>query len=325
MNPPLSPFTNLPTLKSPALAVITDTSFYIPFLLSSLLQLTVYHICVSRFPSTFKTDRQKSWILTTLSSFVMTIGSLPFLLRFAIKDLHLGYFDWLHTYGSVGLSAFFITYLLFDLLIGSVEYKAQIHPMSGWFHHTLYTFVVFHLIQWQVSGTFCILAVLELPTLLLAIGTIRKELRRDRVFGAVFFATRIVFHVYMIKKIHEGFPGRHFYLIPIGVFPLHVLWFQGWVKQQVRIRAKNKSEEVVVVSDMAAEVKPISNQIATETQIEEGEGKIVMVKIWVKSREKKVKTWVLSKVRQRFPTYMPDYHRTDSIDQNSRFVAVSAS
>jgi hypothetical protein len=181
----------------------------------------------------------------------MTFGSLPFLFRFVTGDSHLGYFDWLDTDAAIGLSAFFISYLISDLVIGTIEYRSQIHPLSGWFHHTLYTFIVFYLIQWQICGAFCIFAFLELPTLLLAIGTIKKELRTDKLFGFVFFSTRIVFHTYMIGKMYQGFPGYYFYLIPCGIFPLHVLWFGQWVKQQVLLRSKMKvNEDSDITSDM---------------------------------------------------------------------------
>ncbi|KAJ3082077.1 hypothetical protein HK102_001938 [Quaeritorhiza haematococci] len=229
----------------PPMEVINDPRFYKPLLLSMALQLVVYYGNVYFLPRVFESDKARSWILTALSSFVMTLGSLPFVLGFFTNNFSLAFFPMLDGALPIALSAFFMTYLWGDLGLGSLHYRHLIHPMTGWFHHTLYTFVVFYLITWRLSGVFCILAVLEAPTLIMAAGAINKKWRRDFLFGGVFFVTRIVFHVFITYKIFSSFPGTYFYLISLGIFPLHVMWFHAWINQQIRLHKQRKKEALI--------------------------------------------------------------------------------
>ncbi|TPX30548.1 hypothetical protein SmJEL517_g05909 [Synchytrium microbalum] len=190
----------------------------------------------------FNTVKKQAWILTLTTSAVMTFGSLPLLIPFLMGRYRVNELPLLDSEYSIVLSVYFVTYLLADLFIGSIYYKSLIDPLSGWFHHSLYTTVVVLLIRHRVSGAFILAGILELPTLLLAMGQINKKLRQDLVFGGAFFMTRIVLHVYLGIRLYTDFQSWQHW-IAVGIFPLHAVWFSNWVKQQVRLRSQGHSSK----------------------------------------------------------------------------------
>ncbi|KAI3633333.1 hypothetical protein MIR68_008280 [Amoeboaphelidium protococcarum] len=99
------------------------------------------------------------------------------------------------------------------------------------------------------------MAVMELPTLVLSLGHVWKSLRNDKIFGFTFFSTRILFHGCMIYKFYYlKLPiDGPWWLIVAGIYPLHLYWFNGWVRQQTRLVTKVKQQ-----SDETSEQKQIS-------------------------------------------------------------------
>ncbi|KAJ3282644.1 hypothetical protein HK104_010789 [Borealophlyctis nickersoniae] len=149
------------------------------------------------------------------------------------------------------LCAFFVSYLIFDLALGSVFYPKHVHPLSGYFHHTLYIYMVIALLHYKVPGGFATCGILELPTSIMAVGCFNKKWRNDLLFGTTFFATRIALHAYFIADLYAAFPGRYLWVFLAGVFPLHVMWFRGWITQQTRLR-KQRLAAVVEKERMEA-------------------------------------------------------------------------
>ncbi|KAI8853776.1 hypothetical protein BC829DRAFT_413662 [Chytridium lagenaria] len=239
--PPRPATLNLPPY-TPILTLLTDPTFILPLFICLALQPIFYQLVIYCFPQRFATPKQRSWILTALSSFVMTAASIPYLVDFF---MHSGALDtapcmmWTRT--AKALCAFFVSYCLGDLIVGHLLYPTEMNPWSGYFHHTLYTFMVTNLVQRGLPSAFVIFGVLEAPTFLMSLGAIHKPLRNDKLFGAVFFITRLAFHVYLtIHVAVAAFPWTAVFMYPASVLPLHVMWFNGWVKQQRRLRLKAK-------------------------------------------------------------------------------------
>ncbi|KAJ3102113.1 hypothetical protein HDU97_000755 [Phlyctochytrium planicorne] len=187
----------------------------------------------------------------------MTAASIPFTLAFMLGSEALDAtpcMGWFQV--NKFICAFFISYCLMDLGMGYFLYPSEMNPWSGYFHHTLYTFMVTNLVQRNLGSSFVIFGLLEAPTLLMAAGSIHKPLRHDNLFGAVFFSTRLVFHVYLTAHIaFYAFPWTFTLMYPLCVLPLHVMWFNGWLKQQKRIRmkkAKLASAVPTLTSDMSS-------------------------------------------------------------------------
>ncbi|KAJ1541176.1 hypothetical protein HK096_010388, partial [Nowakowskiella sp. JEL0078] len=124
---------------------------------------------------------------------------------------------------------------------------------------------------WKASGLFAMFGILEAPTLLLSIASINKNLRRDYLYGAMFFATRIVLHLVLLYRLFTDFPDRKLWVAPLCVFPLHIIWFNRWVQQQRREWTKSKSAtyvaKVVSVSKLNAPSAEFSEQKSLENSI----------------------------------------------------------
>ncbi|RCI07284.1 hypothetical protein CU098_014018 [Rhizopus stolonifer] len=175
----------------------------ISFLLSFTSLVLFFYYIKNRF---VKTDKQVSWILTFASSLVCTVVSIPYFLSFWKSgwDMNLLSMDSnFHT----AMVCFFISYLVLDLFLGSIYYRQRITVLTGWIHHPL---------------TSCLL---ELPTLLLALGSFSDQWRCDLLFASTFFVLRIVFHTNMIVALKEHHRLQMLWMVALAIFPLHAYWF----------------------------------------------------------------------------------------------------
>ncbi|KAJ6463130.1 hypothetical protein C8R47DRAFT_992753 [Mycena vitilis] len=192
------------------------------------------------FAPHFSAERQRAWILTTLASSLMTLASLPFV------------FDYFSHGGIASIQAraglaeavnrFFQAYLVGDMLLGALCYRAQINFLTGWVHHVVYVGITELAVRRGWAHVFCLCAVMELPTFLLGLSTLLPRLRSNALFAFAFFATRIVFHVVLMVECAvvpvvasaSSSVARLPALLLALVFPLHAMWFRGCVAGFIR-------------------------------------------------------------------------------------------
>lgn len=226
------------------LSLLTDPWIYASFIAGILYQIILFHTCIYGFPEFWTLKTKRSWILTTSSSIIMTLVSIPFLVQlFYYPDMNV--YPWLNIpfasvisyFLLVHVSCYFMSYVLMDLVLGLIYYPDHIDKITGWTHHLLYFVLLWEILHLEKQGLFLLAGIQELPTLILSIGYLVKSLRNDIAFGFSFFLTRIVFHGYFIYKIYSAWPFQPiYYTIPLIVVPLHVYWFMKWVLQQLRLR-----------------------------------------------------------------------------------------
>lgn len=201
----------------------------ISFLLSFTSLVLFFYYIKNRF---VKTDKQVSWILTFASSLVCTVVSIPYFLSFWKSgwDMNLLSMDSnFHT----AMVCFFISYLVLDLFLGSIYYRQRITVLTGWIHHPLYICILFWLLKSRSSSFFSTSCLLELPTLLLALGSFSDQWRCDLLFASTFFVLRIVFHTNMIVALKEHHRLQMLWMVALAIFPLHAYWFYGIICQLV--------------------------------------------------------------------------------------------
>lgn len=171
-------------------------------------------------------EKQASWFLTMMSSLVCTIVSTPFVIQFCYSDLNmelLGIDNRFHT----GFICFFISYLILDLALGSIFYRQRITLMTGWVHHLFYIVTLLWFLRLQISSLFTIASILELPTLILAAGSMVHEWRSDFLFGTTFFVLRLVAHAWMMIALKKHHRVSFMWIIALVIYPLHLYWFYG--------------------------------------------------------------------------------------------------
>lgn len=115
-----------------------------------------------------------------------------------------------------------------DLSLGMIYYRNKIGLLTGWIHHITYIIVLIWAISNQFCSIFIMMCILEVPTFLLALGSMRVRLRRDALFAASFVLTRILFHAYAILSAWnmELRFGPVVNALTI-FFPVHCYWFLG--------------------------------------------------------------------------------------------------
>lgn len=232
----------LPSLQS--LTFTRSTPFYVAL----AVLVIAFHLSTSRCT----TVKQRSWILTTISSAVMSIASLPLAWEYLASgfDLMSVQRSNMWTYCA---SRFFQAYLIADISMGLLYYRSKVNILTGWIHHTVYVFIVEYAIRKKWSYIFCLCAVMEIPTFVLASASINPRLRSNAVFATSFFLTRIVLHaafgVSLIARraqVTDGSLGPG--IIMACIFPLHVFWFSGSVKNFVKQSESKPETRVAVVT-----------------------------------------------------------------------------
>ncbi|KAF9035107.1 hypothetical protein BDP27DRAFT_1245511, partial [Rhodocollybia butyracea] len=228
-------------------------------LLSYTALVSAYYAISPHFPA----PKQNSWIITTISSCIMTFASAPFV------------WDYLAARGDVTAvrafpelavtsSRFFQAYLLADMSIGAVHYRGQLNIVTGWFHHVLYLGIIEYAIYQKWAYVFSLATCMEFPTFILGLATLFPRLRSNIFFAVSFFLTRILFHsiiciAYYLPKnrplapltplmtpthssssMPMALPSPTSLTPELGsvvpavlltcVFPLHASWFLGCLK-----------------------------------------------------------------------------------------------
>lgn len=186
--------------------------------------------------------KRMSWSISFLNSLVMSVAAVLYM----VKKLPAGFFSFTSYKESVfhGRDNVSVTVcLLFgvanvvDLLLGVVFYRDRLNILSSLVHHPVFAFITYYSVTGNFFGHsmtpftqgFMWMMVEEIPTFVLALGSIFPAFRMDALFGVTFFLLRIVFHGY----------GTSYAILsktdtPICAFMcmsmiFHVVWFYQWV------------------------------------------------------------------------------------------------
>lgn len=196
------------------------------FLAGSFFLFLHKHQIENKSQSKQRSEKQTSWFLTLVSSFVCTIVSTPFVMQFFYSDCDMRLLS-IDNQFHTGFVCFFITYLALDLALGSIYYRRRITLMTGWVHHSFYIVTLFWFLRLRISSLFTIASILELPTLILAAGSMEHEWRSDFLFGSTFFVLRLVAHGWMMVALKRYHRIQFMWVIALIIYPLHLYWFYG--------------------------------------------------------------------------------------------------
>ena len=156
-----------------------------------------------------------------LRTFVATRGSVP--ATYALLVAH-------DAVGRAATSAF-LGFLAADLAIGVLDYPGQIELVAGYAHHVVYGVALVAFLAEDVDAMFVHFALCEVPTFMLALGSVHKPWRIDLPMGIAFAATRLAFFALVVGVIaaSEG-PARFRPWLGGALLALHVHWFGGWLR-----------------------------------------------------------------------------------------------
>lgn len=190
------------------------------------------------------TDRQTSWVLTLLTSGSLSITCFFFLFHIWASG------GWTHDL-LYCLTAtpernsviFFLTHLLWDSFFALTIYPKK-ELKSTLLHHSFYITLCLFVLHKGWVGALVAAFPLEIPTFFLALGHVFPTLRADKLFGATFFLTRLMWHVYLMYIIYSIPPRdfEHLWLLAVGPLMMHIYWFYWWSKKYGSATIASKKE-----------------------------------------------------------------------------------
>ncbi|KAK8869630.1 hypothetical protein IAR55_000197 [Kwoniella newhampshirensis] len=200
----------------------------------------------------FRTERQRAYVLSVISSCTMSLIALPFLYSYIECGLQITYENgqsgWMRETGRFGV-IFFATYLFSDvsLLDGTSSFQHMVGLLTGWIHHTAYLTLMMYLLNTRHIPIFLIGSVMEVPTFDLALSNLFPQVRNDFRFLSSFFIFRIVFHAVMLVDCARSITITDGSYVPIAMFALtgilHVSWFCAGVTGYLKRRQISPSGE----------------------------------------------------------------------------------
>jgi len=148
-----------------------------------------------------------------------------------------------------------ISYLLLDCVIGLIDYPSQLRIDTTWIHHTFFIICCVVVLNTHTYSLFVLFLPFEIPTFVMALGTIFPSLRNDLLFGGTFFVFRIVY-----QSILFGYwltvPGLPHGMIIGSCLPttiMHFIWFYKWCRGYL---FKGKIESQVITEGESYEQLP---------------------------------------------------------------------
>ncbi len=152
---------------------------------------------------------------------------------------------------SVMINIWFASSNFFDIAIGLVLYPEYVGLLTGWIHHCTFIWIMWSSATgngfiFQVrpfSSTFCLSLIEEVPTFLIAFGSIFPQFRTDLGFGITFFLFRIVYHLYTFIYAYKSgvdFPVLVLFMLTLM---LHLFWFSSWFVKYSGLGGRKKSDK----------------------------------------------------------------------------------
>lgn len=189
-----------------------------------------------RFVNTIRpdlTEKQRAYILSIKSSLSMFLIGVYFNYHYITSNCNEAeFFTNLQLKGGMDFGKiivlYFTAYLIMDLYIGHYDYRKYMGTLSGYFHHTIYSFVSVLSLYIGVFPVYFLHMMSELPTFLMAIGQFDTKFRNDNLFGLTFFLTRILYHIYLTWTFRQN---NIILGLSLTALSLHIYWFYGWFKK----------------------------------------------------------------------------------------------
>jgi hypothetical protein len=194
----------------------------------------------------WRQPKKLGWVISFVNSTVLMVVGIIYLF---IKIPTYRNFWWfgdngrtlLHSLDNVSvlLCIWFILANVADIFFGLIFYRRQLDPLTAYVHHVVYIWLLiaaitgnggFATIEPFASGI-VYMFVEEVPTFLLALGSLFPACRTDVGFGVTFFLLRLVYHSYMLLYSMTMDVDRIVPFMFSLTLALHVHWFSVWMRK----------------------------------------------------------------------------------------------
>jgi hypothetical protein len=188
----------------------------------------------------------RSWLLGLAASLVMSVPSL----RAFLHLLHAPNARFLEAVTSNDvfpegrpLLLLFSAEMMLDMVVGSLDYPAQLHPITGLGHHTLFLLYGCFTLRARACGYFMGGLVVEVPTLLLALGAVHEPWKNDALIGATFFFFRVLHTAWYVWRLAQvglrAFAG----MLALSLC-VNAHWLYTWADPRVAKKCKRAAVAV---------------------------------------------------------------------------------
>lgn len=195
------------------------------------VQYSVFRSVTSRYTLTAK---QTAYVISLFSSASMSVLALwsNYYLYTIGYDMHRYRFEKNMTNEIVSLvsSSIFMSAMIMDTVIGTFYYPLAMRTLSGYPHHLFFMFaniLVYYYDGYRLMNLFLID---ELPTMILAMGSVFPNLRSDWLFGLSMLSVRILYHSYLAFLNLTYLPAVS---VSVPSLIAYIYWFRNWSKKYV--------------------------------------------------------------------------------------------
>ena len=213
---------------------IINLTFTFILILASFSFLSLHYV---------KEAKRLAWMISLLNSFIMSVIGMFYIIYKiddVIKIIVTGSSGRDIFHGLDNISA--IACLWFglanaaDLIFGCIYYHKEQGLLTAYFHHSIFIWIMLTCTTGNgiilncvpFAPSFLFMCIEEIPTFLLALGTVNKALRSDLGFGITFFIFRLVYHaMFLFLSVYYRADKVVSFLYTL-TFTMHVYWFYGW-------------------------------------------------------------------------------------------------
>jgi hypothetical protein len=207
--------------------------------------------------SIVSSTKQLAWVLSLVNAFVMTVVSIIYL---AVKvgdvipkvsnlESIADVFHAKNDYCSI-ICLWFGLVCIYDLILGILFYPKYVQLLTGYVHHSVYLWIMYFSITGNggimtsrpFSPCFVFAGIEEIPTFLLALGSVNSDYRTDQGFGITFFFLRILFHIFLLGYSYYSGCDTATTVIYSMALVLHLNWFFTWVQKYSRPAKSDKKK-----------------------------------------------------------------------------------
>lgn len=205
-----------------------NTNFTMTDMYDILISCALLWVVFTLFESKLDTTKRKSWIIMMFSSIILSFfGTISFIYTES-NSLWTESYVYNENWLQRKILLFFLSTNIMDLIIGYNFYYEQLDILSSVIHHIFYISFIIILLNYHYSSGFVLCFFMEIPTTVLAIGTVFPTFRSNILFGVSFFITRIVYNIYLAYKLAVISFSGVIWKVCVLVLMLHMFWFYKW-------------------------------------------------------------------------------------------------
>lgn len=216
--------------------------------------LILLTICILAKLAFTDSPKKLAWSISIVNSGIMIVISTVYYLNTWPNMLSLiqsgRVIDIVHTKNDyvVLTCLWFALANIIDISFGLIFYRKYLDILTAYIHHSVYIWMMYFSVTGNggfassrpFSPGFVLLAIEEIPTFLLALGSIYPAYRTDLGFGLTFFILRIVYHIFVFAVAALSGCDKPVLFIFLLTLSLHLYWFYKWARKYLFGRNKKQ-------------------------------------------------------------------------------------